>query len=178
MSQEILTSAFTGLSGRLRRLALRLLPAGEDADDVLQEAFCRLWPKAGELANMQQAEGAVTVTIRNLCIDTLRRRAAAPQAVGTDALLRERDSRPVADVELELREQFEAVERIIESSLTPAQRRVLRLRELEGLDAAQIAAREGVSPEAVRMQLSRARKAVRECYNKTIHEYDDENRHR
>lgn len=165
MSEEILTSAFTGMRGRFLRLARRFLPVAEDADDVLQEAFCRLWPKADSLRDMREAEAMAAVTVRNLCIDTLRRRADR-QTVGVDALRHEGDG-PAADEAMEREEQLRAVERIIESRLTEGQSRVLRMREMEGLTVAQIAERTGMRPEAVRMQLSRARKTVRECYNKT-----------
>ena len=42
MSEEHLISIFTHMRKRLRRLAMQFLPDEEDADDALQEAFCRL----------------------------------------------------------------------------------------------------------------------------------------
>lgn len=166
MSEEILTSVFTDLRNRFRRLAQRLLPDREDADDVLQEAFCRLWPKAKDLHDIREAEAVTTVTIRNLCIDTLRRQANRT-TTNLDALQREQDRHTTADEALERKEQFTAIQRIIERELTPAQQGILQMKETEGLDVKEIADHMGMQPAAVRMQLSRARKTIRDCYHKT-----------
>ncbi|MDE7335203.1 MAG: sigma-70 family RNA polymerase sigma factor, partial [Muribaculaceae bacterium] len=43
MSQDILTSTFLRLRGRLRATARRVLADDSSADDALQEAFFKLW---------------------------------------------------------------------------------------------------------------------------------------
>ena len=107
MSEEHLISIFTHMRKRLRRLAMQFLPDEEDADDALQEAFCRLWPRADALANAEQAEAATTLTVRNLCIDEVRRRDRRP----TLELEPERDGEreqavPSPQEEMERKEQF------------------------------------------------------------------------
>ena len=57
-----------------------------------------------------------------------------------------------------------ATRAIIDTRLTDSQRRVLVMRDFEGRGFDEIAETLGISPESARMQLSRARKAVRECY--------------
>lgn len=69
---------------------------------------------------------------------------------------------------LEREERFKAVERIIEQRLTPLQRQILHMKEYEGKEYDEIAAKLGMQPPAVRMQLSRARKEIRECYLKQM----------
>ena len=155
MSEEPLLSAFSDLRRVMRRMTLRFLRNREDADDVVQEAFCRLWPLA-------------VATVRNLCVDALRRRGKA----ATLELQDERDGQPAPSPheELELRERYAWVERCVEARLTEVQRTVWRLREEEELSATEIAERLGMQPAAVRMNLSRARRLIRELYE----EWNDE----
>ena len=74
MSEETLTSTFTLLRRKFLRMASRFFPDEEDANDALQEAFCRLWPKRDEIDSRQEAEAMTAATVRNLGIDAYRRR--------------------------------------------------------------------------------------------------------
>ena len=73
-----------------------------------------------------------------------------------------------ADEILEKEERFRAVERIIAQRLTPLQQQILRMKEYEGRKYNEIADILGMQEPAVRMQLSRARKEIRECYLKQM----------
>ena len=53
---------------------------------------------------------------------------------------------------------------IIEHELSPVQRSIVRMREYEGLDFDDIARRLDLQPSNVRVQLSRARKRIRQIY--------------
>jgi RNA polymerase sigma-70 factor (ECF subfamily) len=50
--------------------------------------------------------------------------------------------------------------------LTELQRRVIELKEIEGIEIEEIAKRYNMTESAVRMNLSRARNKIRECYRK------------
>ena len=65
---------------------------------------------------------------------------------------------------------FRDVERLIRTRLTPTQQAILRRREYEGASFETIADELSMQPAAVRMQLSRARKIIRECYQQQSHE--------
>ena len=60
--------------------------------------------------------------------------------------------------------QRSVFETIIAEKLSPVQRRVLLMRDRDGFDYDFIAQELDMNPAAVRMQLSRARKAVRDIY--------------
>lgn len=164
MKEETLTTAFTKLRTRFIRLAKRYLTDSDEADDVLQEAFCRLWPKRAQLQSAQEAEAMATATVRNLCIDSWRRQ----QSISMVELDVERDSplSEAADAALERSERFRQVQAIIERELSPLQQTILQRKELDGEDIASIARDLQMQQAAVRMHLSRARKAIRECYRK------------
>lgn len=85
----------------------------------------------------------------------------------------ERDSKPSETIEERLakEELFLEVEEIINRQLSPMQRQILREKEYEGKSIEEIADGLQMQPTAVRMQLSRARKTIRECYqNRHSHE--------
>ena len=166
MSKETLTSTFTELRKGFFRLAMRFLSNQEDADDTLQEAFSRLWKHADRINTPEEAEALTITTVKNLCIDTLRKKNhlhIVELDEGRDNAITE----SVADT-LERQERFKTVERIIEQRLTPLQRQILHMKEYEGKEYDEIAANLGMQPPAVRMQLSRARKEIRECYLKQM----------
>lgn len=167
MSEEHLTSVFTRMRKRLQRLAMQFLPSEEDADDALQEAFCRLWPKADALANAEQTEAASILTVRNLCIDEMRRRERRP----TLKLMPERDEAEEPELspqeKMEREEQFTLIEEILNQRLTALQQQVLRMKEYEGWTYEEIATCLNMEQTAVRMNLSRARKQLREEYRKS-----------
>lgn len=161
MSEETLTLTFTELRKGFLRLASHFLPNEEDANDALQEAFCRLWPRRHQINTRQEAEALAVTTVRNLCIDTLRKQHV--QVVELDA---ERDAglaEPISE-RLEKEEQFREVEQMIRNHLSPVQQTILKRKEYEGESIEVIARELGMQPTAVRMQLSRARKTIRECY--------------
>lgn len=166
MSKETLTSTFTELRKNFLRLAMRFLPNKEDADDALQEAFFRLWRHADQIGSREEAEALTVVTVKNLCIDTLRKRNNIPTVE-----LDENRGESVcdqADESIEREERFRMLERIIELRLTPLQQQILRMKEYEGKKYDEIAEILGMQEPAVRMQLSRARKEIRDCYLKQM----------
>ena len=101
-------------------------------------------------------------TVRNLGIDAYRHR----QTVTLLPIDNERDSACTVptDRRMEVDEQFRIVEEIIEKHLSATQRTILRLKEYDGESYEEIAAKLGMEQAAVRMQLSRARKTIRKCY--------------
>ena len=163
MNEEFLVTTFTEMRKGFLRLASRFLPNEEDASDALQDAFCRLWPKRNQIHSSQEAEALAVTTIRNLCIDQIRKEKM--DVVELDA---ERDSKPSETIEERLakEELFLEVEEIINRLLSPIQRQILREKEYEGKSIEEIADGLQMQPTAVRMQLSRARKTIRECYQK------------
>ncbi|WP_168033463.1 sigma-70 family RNA polymerase sigma factor [Falsiroseomonas selenitidurans] len=66
-------------TGRILRLAQRLLGNRAEADEVAQEVLLRLWTHAGEWRAERGSVGTWLATIAyRLCLDRLRRRREAP----------------------------------------------------------------------------------------------------
>ncbi len=145
---------------RLMGLAERITGNPDDAADAVQEAFCRLWAHRAAIATQQAAQGMSVVTVRNASIDTVRRRAARP----TVELDEQRDTLADDSPPPDRQQAFNQVQAIIDLELTETQRTIVRLREYEGRSFEEIAQRLEMQPATVRMQLSRARKQIRETY--------------
>lgn len=75
---SVLLSAFRHIEQRLKRTARSMLGCEADAEDVLQDAFVRLWSRPCKLMAPEQAEALLTTTVRNLSIDVLRGRSKCP----------------------------------------------------------------------------------------------------
>lgn len=170
MSENNLITTFTKGRSRLLQMARRLLESQDDAEDALQEAFSRLWPRASTLRSMTEAEKLASVTVRNISIDQLRHRAEHPttdvEGLGEDTSLA-----LDTEAEQERHEQYRIVRQLIDTRLTPLQQRIVQLHDIEELGYDEIARREGKQEAAVRMQLSRARKTIRECYKQMNEKY-------
>lgn len=158
MSKLTLIHTFTHERERLRTLARRFLSSDADAEDALQDAFLRLWPRADRIDNEKQSSALAITTVKNLSIDKLR--ASRLQTT----TLTERNSSIEESTDNSREEMLADVERIIEQELTETQRRIIHLRDYEEKEYNEIAHELGLQPTAVRMQLSRARQRIREIY--------------
>lgn len=132
----------------LYRAALAILGDPQEAEDVVQEAFLRLWERAPEFESpTHQRAWLLKVTV-NACKSRLR----SPWRRRTAPLL---ESYPAADPE------EQAVLEVIQS-LPPKDRAVLHLYYYEGYQTAEIAAMTGWREGTVRSRLARARDKLRE----------------
>ncbi len=168
MKQEPLLSAFTRLRDNLLSMSRRILQDEDDATDALQDAFCRLWPLRGRIKDEQEASALTVTTTRHICIDRARQKSRFteydPESYDTC------DDEGASESEA-IVERFQAVKRLIDRELTESQRTILDMRDFRGLEIDEIARQLHMQPTAVRMSLSRARKTIREQYQK-LHNHD------
>ena len=69
---DFLTTAYTSLRDKLRNRVRTVIPDATAADDVLQEAFYKLWAKKYEPMSLKEAEALLARSVRNQSIDTIR----------------------------------------------------------------------------------------------------------
>ncbi len=156
MERDFFISAFRNVR---RRLMAR---HGDNDEDALQDAFCRLWTRRDDFASKDEAEGFLTVTVRNLTVDIHRRRQAHPE---TD--IEKASQFAPDDDDREYQEnQFLEIRQIIEKCLTPRDREILLHRDHDGWEFDEIASFYEISEANARMIVSRARKTIREIYLK------------
>jgi RNA polymerase sigma-70 factor (ECF subfamily) len=104
---------------------------------------------------------AVEIT-KNLCLNRLKVVQRKMENVADFSL--ESDS-PSPYVQLEQKDSVAQVMKIIDR-LPELQQNILRMRHIDGFEMDEIAELTGSKPEAVRMNLSRARKKVKELFFK------------
>ena len=165
MESERFTGIFTRLQARLHHAASRMLGSDDEAADALQDAFCALWGRRGEIVDERAAEGLAVVSVRNRCLDTLRRR----RAHGTVALADGMEWAADTD-DSDTRELYHRVDSLIKTVLSERDRRILLLRDYSGWEMADIAAELGLTETNVRVVLSRARRAVAKAYKSASHD--------
>jgi len=147
------------LSKKLLRFALQILQDEEEAKDVLQDTFLKLWQKRDELEKVENIQAFAIRMIRNRCLDVIRARRTVSMEVVKKHHLPDEDS-PDNDV-LELSDSVGLVKQII-SELPDLQRTVIQLRDIEQLEYEEIAEATDMNVNAIRVNLSRARKKVRD----------------
>ncbi len=161
MSDKTIITVFTKLRRKFLGMAMAILSNEEDAADALQDAFCKLWPRRDTINDEAKAEALTGITVRNICIDRTRKRE-----LPTVPLDEEHDTVDTETTYKEREERYNTVKAIIDNELTELQKRIIELKEIEGLEIEEIAKRQNMTESAVRMNLSRARNKIRECYRK------------
>lgn len=162
MNEDAKISAFLGLRVKLRAAAQRLLLNREDAEDALQELFIRMWQAGKEDVSVEQRRAFLFTSLRNICIDMLRRRSKSDADDGADVADRITDHGGIGAVEGD--DAVSEFRKAVRRKLNGAVLSVFELYSFEQLDYSEIAGRLGISVEAVRSYMCRARKAMRdEC---------------
>ncbi len=154
MKTDNLTSSFLALRDKLHRSALGFLKNDEDARDALQDTFFNLW-RDGGAETETEARNKLFAVLRNICIDRLRKPRTYPlDETDTDSL----------EVKAFSFEDMDKYESLLTTGLTDVQRHIYSLVTHDGLEYDVIAENLGMSVEAVRMNMSRARKKIRDNY--------------
>lgn len=164
-------AAFRSLVERHQRkagaVAFGIVRNTEDAREVVQDAFVRVYRHLGDFAGQASFGTWLYRIVVNLAIDTLRKRAPG-QAVelddrtdlsdGPDELLPYRgDADPFAA--LDRARLVDAMQAALDK-LPPYHRAVILLRELEGMSYEEIATTMGISKGTVMSRLFHARKKM------------------
>ncbi len=138
MDAESFKKEFLPYHRKLYCIAYRLLENAADAEDLVQEAYLKLWDKREGLAIISNPEAFSVTLVKNMCFDLLRS--------GKYTLSRQ-------------------VRHII-ARLPVQQQKIVTLRDVKGCSYEEIEQVTGLNATNVRVLLSRARKKIREEFNK------------
>ena len=151
-------------SSRLYRMAYRLMNSREEAEDIVQEVYVKLWGMRNDLEKYNSIEALCVRITRNLCLDQLRRRKVNYDAMKAEKLKEE--SFPETPSEsLEKKESADLLHTLI-AALPEPQRSLVHLRHLEGKEYEEIAEMVNMNVNAIRVSISRARKQMRALVEK------------
>ena len=151
-------------SRKLYGYAFRILRNQEGAEDAVQEIFIKLWKMKDKLDEYRSIDALATTMTKNYCIDQLRKdkNIVFDTNVGKDLSY---VTSPSPHEQMELTETNEILHRIIEN-LPEGYRDMIRLRDIDDMPYEEIADKTGQNINTLRVTLSRARKLIREEYNK------------
>ena len=164
MDVEKFKQLFLPLHPKLFRIAYALLENKADAEDILQEAYCKLWNRRDELEDVLNPEAFCVTLVKNLCLDYLRSPKSNRDEDSLEIVIIATDSSPEKD--LEEKEDIRRIQGLMEQ-LPENQRQVLRLRGIEDCSFEEIEQITGLTASNIRTLLSRARKFIREKLEKS-----------
>lgn len=165
MNLEQFKSEIIPLRQKLLLFAWKMTGDEADAEDTVQETLLRLWSMREQLGGMANPAGFAMQITKNICIDKLRthRTTVDPE----DFYMGSDEQTPYS--ETEKKNSVDIIRKIIED-LPELQRRIILMRDVEGYELQEIAEITGAQVSAVTMNLSRARKKVRDKFI-SIHAY-------
>ena len=147
-------------------LALRMTNQPQDAEDMAQEAFLKVWRALPDYRWESRFSVWLYRIVSNVCLDWLRRQAKRPTVSlsveddeGEEAERELPDGRQSPERLLEQKLTREAVQRGLET-LPDEQRQILLLREIRGLSYEEIGQALALEPGTVKSRLFRARKKL------------------
>ncbi len=162
MEQEQFKIEVVPLRGKLSGCARRLLDDPQDVEDVVQEVFLKMWYIREELDRYESVEALAVQITKHLCLNRLRAFRYRQEKLSDSAVITADDNPYVA---LEQKDSVSQVMHIMEL-LPGLQQTILRMKHVDGFEVKEIAELTGSSPEAVRVNLSRARNKVKELFLK------------
>jgi RNA polymerase sigma factor (sigma-70 family) len=160
MNLEAFQNRVLPTKNKLFRFALRFLNNEEEAKDVVQEVFIRVWNGREQMNEVQNWEAWCMRITKNLSLDRIRsmsRKNAQPLEQAFDVHHAELTPHETT----ELQESMQSINTLI-AGLPEKQRQVMHLRDVEGYSYNEICDILELDMNQVKVNLFRARNAVRE----------------
>ena len=146
------------LNANLYRMAFKLMGNEDDAKDVVQDAYLKLWKMRDNITNVDNPLAYCLTIVKNMCLD--RHRAASLNVIDKPP-----EELPIAGDDSASRhiEQQQTNQMLNQclARLPAQQQQVLRMRDLAGCSMQEIEKATGLTAINARVLLSRARKSLR-----------------
>lgn len=156
-------NAFGGLYRRYARMVHGILLArvpSADVDDLVQDVFLRALPRLASLRDVQRFGPWLSAITRNMANDYFRK--TKPESAITESLSEDDAPEPAARPANHVSDSEAAMILGIVRTLSETYRETLILRLVEGMTGPEIAARTGLKPGSVRVNLHRGMQQLRE----------------
>lgn len=153
----------TELRDTLYRLARSILANDAEAEDVVQDTLERAWKLRTSIAESDYPRAYVCRIAHNMAIDRSRYRArqsSFSEQIASPSICDGRSTASISDMT--------KITLSLISRLPERQRLVIHMRDVEGYELGEIASILECDETSVRMNLSRARKSIREQLLKII----------
>lgn len=158
MNQKEFLGTVLPFKDKLYRLAKRILVSKDEAEDAVQEVYLKLWKGKSKIENYKNPEAFAITMTKNYCLDRLKSKQANNMKIVHNTFQHSQN----VEREVEANDGVSMVFKIMET-LPEQQRIVLQLRDVEQFEFSEIAEMLDSNETAIRVNLSRARKTVREA---------------
>jgi RNA polymerase sigma-70 factor (family 1) len=155
------------LKDELYRLALRITLNNAEAEDIVQETMIKVWNKRDSWDTIDSIEAFCLTICRNLALDKNKRmdnKNSSLEDTGGDSPDDSYSSNP--EERAEQRDRVKLVRDLI-NDLPEKQKSVMQLRDFEDKSYKEIAEILGISEEQVKVNIFRARQAIKQKYIET-----------
>ncbi|HMC20281.1 MAG TPA: RNA polymerase sigma factor [Thermoanaerobaculia bacterium] len=157
-------------TSKVYSLCYRIIGNAEDAKDISQLVFIKLWENLGKYDPAYAFDTWLYRMVTNVAIDFLRNKQSRENAVNSNLRL----VRTSADAEQGVvvqRKEIENVFNDVSSVLSPKQKTIFVMREMDDLPSSEIARVLGCRESTVRNHLFNARKLMQQQLKKRFPEY-------
>ncbi len=142
----------------MRQTAAAILHDEDLANDAVQDTFVRLWRIRWRLSLMKDPQGFAMRTLRNLCIDMLRRDKNRKEKL--DSIASEMYNQQYVDDSRNDEQSYRKVEEAI-ASLPQQQQQIIEMKYVKQMSIHEIAQLTGLSETNISTSLSRAYTTLR-----------------
>lgn len=161
MNQKEFLDKVMPFKDKVYRLAKRLLVSTDEAEDATQELYLKLWKSKSNLGEYKNIEAYAMTMTKNYCLDQLKSKRASNLSLvhsnysGDDSV----------QGDLEWKDQANMMKQLM-NELPEKQRMIVQLRDVENYEFYEIEEILQMEATAIRVNLSRARKTLREKFLK------------
>jgi len=157
-------------TSKVYSLCYRVIGNAEDAKDIAQLSFIKLWENVGKYDPQYTFDTWLYRMVTNVAIDFLRSKQSRDAAVSSNLRLVKTASEGEQTLSLQ-RKEIESVFADVSSVLSPKQKTIFVMREMEDLPSVEISKILGCRESTVRNHLFNARKLMQEQLRKRFPEY-------
>ncbi|MFZ5941828.1 MAG: RNA polymerase sigma factor [Bacteroidota bacterium] len=150
-------------------IAFRILGDEEDARDAVQETFIAVWTNLKHYDPRKSFRNWLYRILVNRCLDMLRKRKRQRLIRPDPEQWKKMKVFSSDNLESQLENaELAGIIRLLTERLSPKQKIVFILSELEGIPNGEIAEITGMNPDTVKSNLNLARKKIRELIEKKL----------
>ncbi len=150
------------LKNKLYRFASSLLKDSEEAQDAVQEVFIKLWNLRGSLQGLNSPEAFAMKVTKNYCLDRIKARRTV-SLEQTKSLMYTETGEEGPEMKTEINDEACLLIKLMDQ-LPEQQKTIIHLRDVEGYEFEEIEQTLDLSANTIRVNLSRARKKLRDLY--------------
>jgi len=163
MQIDLFKKELIPVKDKLFRLAKTMLQNHEDAEDALQEIYMKFWNNKEIIEDLKNPEAYAMKVMKNFCLDKLKNRKNKHMVEIKEPEIGRENFTPFSMVSFE---NLKDLMLKLFSTLPEQQRMIIHMRDIEQYSYEEIEEVIGMNVNAIRVNLSRARKSVKGNYLK------------